>query len=82
MSSSSTSTARGRYSGFPAGLFRFLSDLRRAMKPYGRRMTTEERRRFAREAAKDPRVEQALQELLAERPDFRMKDARHRGLPH
>ena len=78
--SSSTSAARGRYSGFPSGLIRFLSDLRRAVKPYGRRMTTEERRRFAREAAKDPRVEQALQELYAEHPEFRMKDTRQRGL--
>ncbi len=78
--SSPTSAAHGRYSGFPSGLIRFLGDLRRVVKPYGRRMTTEERRRFAREAAKDPRVDQALREFLAERPDFRMQDPRRRGV--
>lgn len=78
--SSHTTAARGRYSGFPSGWFRFPSDLRRAIKPYGRRMTTEERRRYAREAAKDPRVDQAVREFLAEHPEFRMKDARQRGV--
>ena len=79
--SSPTSAARRTHKGPLQAILSWLADFRRALRPYGRRMTTEERRRFAREAAKDPKVDRLLRELLAERPELRKKDTRRGGVP-
>jgi hypothetical protein len=76
----SSTAARHTRNGPLQAILSWLADFRRGIRPYGRRMTTEERRRFAREAAKDPRVDQALQELYAERPYLRQRDTRRRAV--
>jgi hypothetical protein len=77
--SSPTSASRSFGKAFPKSMTRFMANLWIAFKPR-RRMTTAERRELARQAAKDPNVELALQELLATCPEFRMRDTRQRGL--
>jgi hypothetical protein len=51
---------------------RFLTNAKTNLAPR-RHMTTAERRELQHNAAKDPRVERALQEVLADRPELRKK---------
>lgn len=45
-----------------------------------RRMTTGERREIQRNVANDPKVDRALRETLAARPQLRKKDSSRRGV--
>ena len=66
--------------GISARVRRFLSDAKWILMP-PRRMTTAERRELQRQAAKDPNVERALQELFVKRPELRRRrDAESGGI--
>ena len=72
-------SVKGSAPGVTPRILRFLADAKRAFMP-PRRMTTAERRALIAAAAKDPNVERALQELFAERPELRMKNASARDI--
>jgi hypothetical protein len=59
---------------------RVLVDAKRSFARRPRHMTTAERRALQRAIANDPEVDRVLREFLAERPEFRRKDAREGGV--